>query len=90
MELLEGLSRLPALAGWLQLAVLSTDVFLQQLRKYWECAFPTVFLQCASSLTWKSCILSIMKTPYQPNFLLFELLTTTEHLVMYKGFKFGL
>lgn len=33
MEFLEGLSPLPALAGRLQLAVLSTDVFLQQFHK---------------------------------------------------------
>lgn len=70
MEFLEGLGPLPGLAGRLQLAVLSTDVFLQQFHKH------------ALSLTWKSCILSIMKTPYQPNFLLFALLPTTEPLVM--------
>lgn len=78
---LEGLNLLPALAEWLQVAVLSSDIFLQQFHEKWEYGFPTVFFQCSWSLTWKSCLLSIMKKPYQPNFLLFALLPTTGALL---------
>lgn len=37
---LEGLNLLPALAEWLQVAVLSSDIFLQQFREKWEYGFP--------------------------------------------------